>query len=63
MTVQELDIEIAKAEKALFETKTLKEWDQAVRRYNALGVKRWQMTGEGYINETYSNNNNSFNYE
>lgn len=46
MTFKELENEIENAERALFETKTIKEWDAAVSRYNYLKIKWCQMRGE-----------------
>ena len=45
MTIKQLENEIENAERALFETKTIKEWDAAVRHYNELKIKWCQMSG------------------
>lgn len=51
MTIKELENEIENAERAMFETKTIKEWDRAVRYYNELKIKWYQMSGESPVPE------------
>jgi hypothetical protein len=46
MIFKELDKELDCLEVALLEAKTMKEWDTLVHEYNALKIKRCQMTGE-----------------
>lgn len=46
MIFKELDKELDRLEVALQEAKTMKEWDTLVHEYNALKIKRCQMTGE-----------------
>lgn len=52
MTFKQLENEIENAERALFDTKTIKEWDAAVSRYNALKIQWYQMSGEALEPET-----------
>lgn len=51
MTIKQLENEIDNVERAMFETKTIKEWDQTVRRYNELKIKWYQMSGESPVPE------------
>ena len=54
MTIRQLENEIENAERALFETKTIKEWDAAVRHYNNLKIRWCQMAGESPTPEVVS---------
>lgn len=46
MNFKQLEKEIEAAELALFHTETIEQWDRAVRRYNELKIKWYQMSGE-----------------
>ncbi|MBF0576625.1 hypothetical protein [Dysgonomonas sp. GY617] len=54
MTIKELENKIEQAEKALFATKTITQWDAAVRHYNALKIRWYQHTGESILLEAVS---------
>lgn len=46
MNLAALDSELDRLEEALIEAKTMKEWDETIRRYNALKLDRCRITGE-----------------
>ena len=52
--IKQLEKEIERAEAALFEAKTIKDWDAAVHRYNELKIKWNQMAGERISHETFN---------
>lgn len=46
MRLVDIDEELDRLEVALMEAETMKEWDTAVHRYNALKLDRCRLTGD-----------------
>ncbi len=46
MNLAALDKELDRLEAVLIQAKTMKEWDTALHRYNALKLDRCRLTGE-----------------
>ncbi|WP_165026743.1 hypothetical protein [Dysgonomonas sp. ZJ279] len=57
MTIKQLSQAIDQAERDLWKTKTMQEWDKAVRHYNELKIKWCQHTGDGIVLETVNVSN------
>lgn len=51
MTITEIDILLEDMEACLMEASTLQDWDEMVHKYNAMKIKRCQMTGEKVITD------------
>lgn len=55
MTFKELNKELARLERALFKTKTIKEWDALIHKYNALKLDYCRLTDEPIVTISYDN--------